>query len=177
MSWCQSQTFKTWWWRVLTIIVLVIAVNAFISFLHARLHPSHCTRSTAVPFRLQLANLELLTEPKALYLSVDTPLLPLSDKDLVLRSAYVNPRLETSHGHANSTIILIEIRRSLIEQGAIERCGVGPYSSTQFEVSTICRKFEPLPVALVARLLQHSPCLQSAVGSNPCLLCLCLSIS
>jgi hypothetical protein len=134
MSWCQSQTLKNWWWRVLTIIVLVIAVNAFISFLHARLHPSHCTRSTAVPFRLQQANLELLTEPKALYLSVDTPLLPLSDKDLVLRSAYVNPR---PHAHANSTIILIEIRKSLIEQGAIERCGVGPYSSTQFEVVSI----------------------------------------
>lgn len=134
MSWCQSQVCKSWWWRVLPLLLLVIAINAAISLIRGKLHPSHCPRATSVPLRLQQDNQELLAEPKALYLGVDTSLLPLSDKDLVVRSAYVNPRLEPSRRRANSTIILIEVRRSLVEKKAFERCGVGPYASTEFEV-------------------------------------------
>ena len=103
-----------------------------VSFLYAKLYPSHCTRPSHVPLHVQQQTLELLQAPRQLYLHVDTPLLPLADKDLVVRSAYVNPLHDKRH--KNSTVILIEVRRSLVEQEAFEGCGVGPFASTEFEV-------------------------------------------
>ena len=123
---------KEWWWRALSFLLLVIAANAVVSFLHAKLYPSHCTRASHVPLHIQQQSLELLESPRQLYLHVDTPLLPLADKDIVVRSAYLNPGGDSKHD--NSTIILIEVRKTLVEQGAFEGCGVGPHGSTKFEV-------------------------------------------
>lgn len=136
----QSQQGVRQWWRpALLFILVVLCINVVISFIHTKLYPSHCVRSSHVPLHIQQESIEVLDDPRQLYLTVDTPLLPLADKDLVVRSAYVNHPTYLSNGppYRNFTVILLEIRKRLLDEEALEKCGVGPHMSLKFEVYII----------------------------------------
>jgi hypothetical protein len=129
-----------WWRTVLVFVLLVLFVNIVISFLLAKFYPSHCVRTSLhiQSPHVQRESLYILEDPRQLYLHVDTPLLPLAEKDVVVRSAYVvNSRLGADAGYKNSTVILLEVKKRLLDENAFEGCGVGRYASTTFEVISI----------------------------------------
>ena len=139
MSQALQSSLRTWWRTALLFLLTFIVVNALISFILSKVYPSHCVRTSHVPLHIQDESLEMLDDPRQLYLYVDTPLLPLAEKDIVVRSSYVQVRRSgrgLSAGHKNSTIILLEVKKSIVEEKAFESCGVGSHVSTKFEVST-----------------------------------------
>lgn len=134
MSHPPQSSVRAWWRTALLFVLLVVFVNVVISFILSKVYPSHCVRSSQVPSHIQQESVEILEDPRQLYLHVDTPLLPLAEKDIVVRSAYLNVHHHQSLEYENSTIILLEIRKSLLDEGAFESCGVGGYASSKFEV-------------------------------------------
>ena len=139
------QSFVRVWWRtVLVFVLLVLFVNIVISFLLAKFYPSHCVRTSLhiQSPHVQRESLYILEDPRQLYLHVDTPLLPLAEKDVIVRSAYV--RLSADAGYKNSTVILLEVKKRLVDENAFEGCGVGRYASTTFEVYSSSRLFQVL---------------------------------
>lgn len=120
------------------ILVLIILVfNVGISFIASRVYPSHCVRPSKVPVDIQEMSIEELEEPRQLFVQVDTPLVPLAEKDIIVRSAYLNTRRGAQHSeYQNSTIILLEVKKSILDEKALEKCGVGGHVSAKFEVTT-----------------------------------------
>ena len=122
-------------WRYFLILTILVTAGFILSFVIAKMHPYRCVRPTTVPdfLKEEIENLEWLEEPRRLYVQVDTPLLPLAEKDVVVRSAFVNffPRKEK---FKNSTTILLEVKKSLLEENAIQSCGVEDFVTSQFEV-------------------------------------------
>lgn len=136
----QSQSFVRVWWRTaIVFVVVVFSVNVLISFIHSKLYPSsrYCVRTSHVPLYIQQESIDILGDPRQLYLHVDTPLLPLTDKDIVVRSAYANHHKQNLGHHKNSTIILIEVRKSLLVEGVFKSCGVGRHSSSKLKVVSL----------------------------------------
>ena len=141
----QSLSHILVWWRtVLLFVLLVLCVNALISFIHSKLYPFHCVRSTHLPLYIQRESIEALDDPRQLYLHVDTPPLPLVDKDIIVRAAY--PK-KAQYG--NYTVILLEARKTILDQRVFEKCGVGEYESSQFRV---CNNPPPPPVFILLHL-------------------------
>ena len=110
--------------------MVVFSVNVLISFIHSKIYPSS-------RYYIQQESIDILGDPRQLYLHVDTPLLPLADKDIVVRSAYVNHHKQNLGHHKNSTIILIEVRKSLLVEGVFKSCGVGRHSSSKLKVNKV----------------------------------------
>ena len=133
----ESQYSVRQCWRpALLFILVVVSINVVISFIHNKLYPSHCFRASHVPLHIQQESIQLLGDPRQLYLGVDTPLLPLADKDLIVRSAYVNHPSPLRNGplYVNYTAILLEVRKPLLDEKTLESCGVGGHISFKFEV-------------------------------------------
>lgn len=102
-------------------------------------NPSHCVRSTQLPSSIkeEILDLDVLERPREVYVRVDTPLLPLAEKDIIVRSAFVSFYGEGNPKFKNCTIILIEVKKSLLEENAIQSCGVEGSVTTQFEISNL----------------------------------------
>lgn len=140
------------------VVLFILVVNVGLSFIISQVYPSHCVRLAHEPIEsgppepggpleppspvkiIRDINTEELEVPPQLFVKVDTPLLPLAEKDIIVRSAYVNFH-EGAHDseYQNSTIILLEIKKSLLSEKALEKCGVGEYVSSKFEVITYYR--------------------------------------
>lgn len=132
-------------------VLLVLVLNVGISFIFSHVYPSHCVRPSHVPkgdppsveeqsvspVDIREISIEELEVPPELFVKVETSLLPLAEKDVIVRSAYVNvhPGKHDSE-YQNSLIILLEIKKSLLNEKALEKCGVGEYVSAKFEVTT-----------------------------------------
>ena len=131
------QSYVHVWWRTgLFFVLLVVFVNTTISFLLSKWYPSHCVRTSLHILR---ENLDVLEDPRQLHLHVGTPLLPLAEKDVIVRSAYVVDSLPSASEHTSSenftVVILLEVKKRLLDERAFESCGVGRYASTKFEVN------------------------------------------
>ena len=116
-------------------VLLVVFVNTVISFLLTKFYPSHCVRTFGL--HIEGENLDVLEDPRQLYLHVDTPLLPLAEKDVIVRSAYVVDSHPSERAYKNFTVILLEVKRRLLDERVFESCGVGRHASTKFEVYTL----------------------------------------
>ena len=138
MSQSLQSYVRVWWRTALLFVLLVVFVNTAISFLLSKFYPSHCVRTSGL--HIQRENLDVLEDPRQLYLYVDTPLLPLAEKDVIVRSAYVvdsHPSASEHTKYKNFTVILLEVKRHLLDEHAFESCGVGRHTSTKFEVYTL----------------------------------------
>lgn len=131
---------RVWWRWALAIILALVFLNILVSLVLSKLYPSHCVRPSHVPAFVRSKSVDILDVPRHLYLLVDTPLLPLADKDIVVRSAYVNFHGTPGSRHRNSTIMLLEIKKILLAQKAIESCRVGEHITTHFEVVPILQE-------------------------------------
>lgn len=131
---------RVWWRWALVIILVVIFGNILVSFFLSKMYPSHCVQPSHVPAFVRSKSVDVLDEPRHLYLLADTPLLPLADKDIVVRSAYVNFHGTPGSQHRNSTIMLLEIKKTLLAQKAIESCRVGEHVTTHFDVVPILQE-------------------------------------
>ena len=130
-----SSSRSFWRWALLCLLSVII-VNLVVGYVLARLRPSYCVKPSHVPSYVEKDSVRLLTAPRQLYLAIDTPLLPLADKDIVVRSAYINTHPSNSR-YKNSTVILIEVKKFLLKEKAIQSCRIGDHISKTFETVAI----------------------------------------
>ena len=61
--------------------------------------------------------------------------LPSLSKDLVVHSAYLDPR--PRHTHSNVTVLFVSVNRTILDSGWILGCGAGNTSASSYEVYSI----------------------------------------